>query len=198
MIVEQLNTKVFGYIKIVDADTGELILEKSNAIHPQNMALVLARGLAADSNAGIFYLAFGNGGTFLNSSNFIVYRSPNTIGSTASLYHQTYQVQVSQSNSDTPAGNTVTDSPSPNPALTSMVNVTCALRANEPPASLTLPNQAVSDNLTTDITQSVYTFNEICLKTQDGLMLSHLIFSPIEKSANRAFLITYTLTISVS
>jgi hypothetical protein len=36
------------------------------------------------------------------------------------------------------------------------------------------------------------------LKAADGSLLTHLVFSPFEKTANRAFLIIYTLTISVS
>lgn len=179
-----------GRVVIHDAVTGEVMLDKKNAIHPQNMALAIARGLAHDSASNVFSLSFGNGGTFINSSSQINYRSPNTTG-TADLYNATYTVQVDEQSSGTPSTNSVTSLQSPSPATTSLVVVTAQLAANEP------AGQATSDNTTTS-TDSAYTFDEIGLKTSDGLLLTHLIFSPIEKTANRAFLVTYTLTVSVS
>lgn len=187
---EQLKVQILGHVKILDADTGALIIAKSNAVHPQNMAVAISRSLAKDADGGIFKMCFGNGGTFFNSSQQIVYRSPNTIGS-ADLYNLTYEVQVDDQSSGTPVTNTVTSAPSPNPAITSIVTIVAQLGASEP------AGQAVADNITTN-PESLFVFDEIGLKTEDGLLLSHLVFSPIEKTANRAFVITYTLTISVS
>lgn len=185
-----LHAKVFGHVNIRDAVTGDLILAKSNAVHPQNMAIAIARSLAKDSNGSIYKLCFGNGGTFFNSSNQIVYRSPNTIGST-DLYNLTYERAVDEQDINTPVTNSVLSSVSPAPAITSIVTVVAELGASEP------TGQAVSDNLTTN-PESLFVFDEIGLKTYDNLLLTHLVFSPIEKTANRAFVITYTLTISVS
>lgn len=184
------NLKTHGRVKIYDVETGKLIFDKCNAIDPQNMATTIARGLARDANGYIFTLCFGNGGTFYNSSNQIVYRPPNTIGS-ANLYNLTYQVQVDEQTAGTPSTNSVVSTASPSPAITSIVTVTAQLNTNEP------SGQALADNLTTNPT-STYTFDEMGLKTPDGLLLSHLVFSPIEKTANRAFLIIYTLTLSAS
>lgn len=182
---------VIGRVLIRDAKTGELILEQKNAIHPQNMALAIARSLAHEDNGYIATLAFGNGGTFLNSSNQLNFRSPNITGSDADLYNLTYQVAVDEDTIGTPDSNSVVAVQSPLPALTSLVVVTALLASNEP------FGEAVTDDITTD-TEANFFFDEIGLKTTDGLLLSHLVFSPIEKTANRAFLITYTLTISVS
>lgn len=180
-----------GRVTIHDRATGVRLLDKKNAVHPQNMALAIARSLAHDpSNGYVFKLCFGNGGTFLNSSNQINYRSPNTIGN-ADLYNLTYEVQVDEAAVGTPASNSVIAVQSTAPALTSLVIVTAELGANEP------AGQAVADNLTPD-PDAPYMFDEIGLKTEDGSLLTHLVFSPIEKTANRAFLITYTLTVSVS
>lgn len=185
-----MGVGAIGTVFIHDIDTGEQILKRSNAIHPQNMALVIARALARDDNGYVHKLCFGNGGTFLNSSGQINYRSPNTIGA-ADLYNATYEVQVDEQATGTPASNSVLSMASPTPATTSMVIVTAQLLANEP------AGQAVSDNITTN-PNAPYVFDEIGLKTADGLLLTHLVFSPIEKTANRAFLITYTITVSVS
>jgi hypothetical protein len=187
---EHFKVQARGHINIRDAETGSLVLAKSNAIHPQNMAIAIARALSRDSNGSIFKMSFGNGGTFFNSSNEIVYRSPNTIGAT-DLYNLTYEVQVDEQSVGTPVTNSVTSAPSPNPAITSIVTIIAELGPGEP------SGQAVADNLTTD-PESNFVFDEIGLKTSDDLLLSHLVFSPIEKTANRAFSITYTLTISVS
>lgn len=185
-----IQVKAFGAVKIIDAITGETILEKTNAIHPQNLGAVIARGLAGEDNAEVFHLSLGNGGTFFNSSQQLIYRPPNTIGA-ATLYNQTYEVQVDENESGTPTTNSSSAAPSPSPSISSLVTVVALLSPNEP------SGQAVSDNLTTD-PESDYVFDEMGLKSKDGLLLSHLIFSPIEKTANRAFLITYTLTISAS
>lgn len=179
-----------GAIKIIDPFTGEVILNKKNAIHPQNLALVIARGLAHQADSTVFQLSFGNGGTFFNSSNQLVFRPPSVVGA-SSLYNQTYTVQVDDVDSGTPTTNSVLASSSPAPAISSIVTVQALLAPNEP------AGQAVADNLTTNL-DADFVFDEMCLKTKDGLMLSHLVFSPIEKTSNRAFLITYTLTISAS
>lgn len=187
---EQLHAKVLGHVNIRDAKTGELVMAKANAVHPQNMALAIARSLARDANGPVYKMCFGNGGTFFNSSQQIVYRAPNTIGA-ADLYNLTYEVVVDEQDSGAPVTNSVSSSASPNPAITSIVTIIAELSANEP------AGQAVADNTTSD-PESFFMFDEIGLKTGDDLLLSHLVFSPIEKTANRAFLITYTLTISVS
>jgi hypothetical protein len=186
----QFNTTVIGEACIQDAVTLEVLRQKKNAIHPKNMASAIARSLSRNDNGFVFKLSFGNGGTFLNSSNKIIYRSPNILGA-ADLYNQTYEVQVDNNTQGTPPSNSVVPSDSPSPAITSVVTITCVLNSDEP------AGQAVSSNLTTDF-NSPFFFDELGLKTADGLLLSHLIFNPIEKTANRAFLITYTLTISVS
>jgi hypothetical protein len=100
-------------------------------------------------------------------------------------------VQVDETTSGTPTTNSVVALPSPAPSLTALVVVTAQLSALEP------LGQAVADNLTTN-PEAAFVFDEIGLQSSDGLLLSHLVFSPIEKTANRAWLITYTITISAS
>jgi hypothetical protein len=119
--------------------------------------------------------------------------SPNTTGTAATLYNQTYEEVIDSHDVSVAPGNSVISAPSPVPAITSIVTCTLELAPNEP------AGQAGSDNVTTD-PDSLYTFDELALFTNDQppLMMSHLIFSPVEKTANRSILITYTLTISVS
>lgn len=183
------DLQVRGHVRIVDAATEEVILDVHNAVHPQNLARAITRSLARDTNGYVFKLSFGNGGTFYNSSDVLVYRPPNTIGS-ATLYNQTYEIQVDEQSSGTPVTNSVTSAAAPAPSIASVVTVSALLAADEP------AGQQVADNITTD-PEADFMFDEIGLKTSDDLLLTHLVFNPIEKTANRAFLITYTLTCSV-
>ena len=187
---DKFNVNVIGHAKILDAITQEVMVDQFNAIHPQNMARAISKSLSRGSNAYIYALSFGNGGTFVNSSGQIIYRPPNIVGA-SDLYSPTYTVQVDGQSSGTPPSNSVTSAASANPAITSIVTITAQLNANEP------AGQAPADNITTAL-NAPFMFDEIGLKTPDGLLLSHLVFSPFEKTANRAFLIIYTLTISVS
>lgn len=187
---ESLRLKFTGHVQIKDKLSGEIILDWYNAIHPQNMALAAARALAGDSTGQIFWMKLGNGGTFYNTGNQLVYRTPNTIGDVG-LYNQTYQIQVDEQSAGTPASNSVIAIQAPAPSISSIVIVTAQLNVNEP------AGQAAADNVTIDV-NSPFIFDEIGLFTPDNKMISHLVFAPIEKTANRAFLITYSITVNVS
>jgi hypothetical protein len=186
------NFEVDGHVLIKDKNTGEVLMDKENAVHSANMAKIIARALAHEANGWIFKISLGNGGTYFNSSNQIVYKTPNVTG-VASLYNQTYEEQVDDNSTGgpPPAGNSVYSQPSPAPLTTYQVVSVLELDATEP------SGQAPDDASTPD-PESLYTFDEIALKSEDNLLLTHLIHSPIEKTANRAITITYTLTISVS
>lgn len=193
MANENAFTKVVGHVLVQDANTNEVLLDKNNAIHPQNMARVIARALANEDNAYIFKMILGNGGTHIDAGLNITYLEPNTVGTTASLYNKTYEEIIDDTHVNVGIGNSVISAASPDPAITSVVTATLELSSDEP------AGQAPSDGETTD-PDSTFTFDELALVTADSpeLMLSHIIFSPIEKSANRSIIITYTLTISVS
>ena len=193
MISTPLNLTVHGHVKAIDKETGEVLIDKDNAIHPQNMARVIARGLAHEPNSWVYKMGLGNGGTHINASLQISYLPPNITGTSATLYNQTYSEVVDSHDVSVAPGNSVISAASPVPAITSIVTCTLELSPDEP------AGQATGDNSTTN-PDSLYTFDELGLFSLDQppLLLSHLIFSPVEKTANRAILITYTLTISVS
>ena len=190
-MLSKLNTNIQGHVIIRDASSGEILMSKSNAVHAKNMALAIGQALSHDPNGFIDTMAFGNGGTFYNSLSVINYRSPNVVGSSAALYNQTYSVQVDEQVSGTPATNSLVAFPSPAPSISSMIIVTAYLTAAEP------AGQAVTDNITIN-PEASYVFDELGLVSADGKLLTHCVFNPVEKTANRAFIITYTLTVSVS
>lgn len=70
----QVNVK--GHLHVSD-DSGKVLVDKDNAIHPQNVARILARGLANEQNGHIWRIAFGNGGTEVTAANQIEYKPPN-------------------------------------------------------------------------------------------------------------------------
>ena len=84
-----------GHIKIWDPETGEVIVDKRNAIHYENMSTALANSLANKSTGFIHEIAFGNGGTTVDTTGVITYLTPNSTGTNATLYNQTYYNKVS-------------------------------------------------------------------------------------------------------
>ena len=184
-----LTTKIKGHVRAFYKDNNEVVIDKFNAVHPQNMATVIARGLANDPNQQIFKIVLGNGGTDINSSQNIVYNTPNIIGTNASLYNETYS-EIIDELSGAPSGNSVISANS-NENDSAFVICTVQLSSNEP------SGQASTDGVTTD-PNSPFTFDELGLMTQDGLLLSHIVFNPIVKNAQRELIISYTLTITVT
>lgn len=192
---DKSGIKVEGHIKIWDPTSGEIIVDKRNAIHYENMSIALANSLADRTTGFIHEMAFGNGGTTVDPTGIITYLTPNTTGSNATLYNQTYYKVVddnSNGNKDTSrnkmevrhtAGNKYTD-----------IVVTCTLDYGEP------SGQAAFDN-TTDFNDT-FVFDELGLKSFEGTengstnkLLTHVIFHPVQKSLNRLIQIDYTLRI---
>lgn len=103
MSKDYLPIKVTGHLHIED-DLGEVLLDKDNAIHPQNMARVISRALANENNFYIHRMAYGNGGTVTNAAFEITYRTPNTGVSPdvntwdSRLYSETYSEIIDDSN----------------------------------------------------------------------------------------------------
>jgi hypothetical protein len=185
---ETVKLHVDGHILIKDSSSGEILRDVHNAVHSENMATLIARSLARENDGYIYEMALGNGGTFLNTSDQIVYRTPNVTGA-ASLYNETYFEIIEEGSVGFGIGNSVTSAASPAPAITSLVVCTMELDPAEPAL------QAASDDVPSN---PDFVFDELGLKSKDGLLLTHVVFSPIAKTANRGFTITYTLTVSVS
>jgi hypothetical protein len=77
-------------VQIMDGETGDTLLDKSNAVHSQNMARAIARGLSNEPDHTIYRIAFGNGGSFVDAANSRVLNPPNDTGLDARLYNETY------------------------------------------------------------------------------------------------------------
>ena len=186
------TTTVKGHVHVEDRITGEVLVDKFNAVHNKNMAIAVARGLANDADHQIYKIKLGNGGSAIDSMNMITYLPPNVTGATADLYNPTYEEIIDESQVGTPAENSVTYQESPAPDETTIVICTATIAAGEP------AGQDLTDSPGNPDPEAQYAFDELGLFTTDDKLLTHVIFSPILKTANRELVVTYTLTISVS
>lgn len=206
-----LNFKITGHVLVKD-DLGNVIVDAENAIHPKNIATAFARGLSNSTNGQIFKIKFGNQGTYIDSSEQIVFRPPNTTGDSADLYNPTYVEIVDETNTSVGGGNSVTYTNVP-ASTTTRVIITSVISSNEAVNRATDTSDSATPAVGTGTEATLnpegqYFFDELGLFTQetsgtllDGageLMLSHLIMSPWEHTGNREHTIVYSLTISVS
>lgn len=185
--------KIEGFIKISDPVTGEVLVDKKNAIHYENISIAMAQTLS-DRNLGYIYtMAFGNGGSSVDPTGVITYLPPNTTGQNADLYNQTYQKVVNDNSAaDTdPVNNKMTVLHTSGNVYTDIL-VQCLLDYGEP------PNQQAFDNSTNF--NGEFVFDELGLKSWNGSaedlrLITHVIFHPVQKSLNRQIQIDYTLRI---
>lgn len=180
-----------GFLKIKDIDSGEILLDKKNAIHAENFSITAAKALSSDPEGSIHEMYFGNGGSTVSGSGAITYFPPNVIGPSANLYNATYYKVINDKSplNSNPLKNKIQYSHVTGFLFTDII-ITCTLDYNEP------SGQAAFDDITT--TEAEFVFDEIGLKSfnlepQAGLLLTHVIFNPIQKSLNRSFEIVYTI-----
>jgi len=182
------NLMVQGHIKIYDPITKMVYTDKSNAIHYENMSEALAQSLGNKGIGFITNMAFGNGGTSVDSTGVITYLPPNTFNQSATLYNQTYEKIVDNTsvlNLD-PQRNYIEIRHTPGLIYTDLF-VSCLLDYGEP------SGQDAFDNTTT--LDGEYVFDELGLISESGKLLTHVIFHPVQKSLNRLIQIDYTVRI---
>lgn len=184
---------ITGHVKITDPHTKEVYVDKMNQIHYENMSIALAQSLANTNLGYVFQMTFGNGGSSVDPTGVITYLPPNVTGANADLYNQTYQKVVDQNsalNTD-PTRNKMTVLHTSGKVYTDIL-VSCLLDYGEP------AGQQAFDNSTNF--NGEYVFDELGLKawegaTNDLMLVTHVIFHPVQKSLNRAIQIDYTVRI---
>jgi hypothetical protein len=184
---------VQGHIKIFDPVTKEVFIDKRNAIHYENFSIALAQSIS-NNEGPIGEMVFGNGGSRVDPTGIITYLTPNTVGSNAALYNQTYYktVDAKRSYSLDPARNFMESRHIVGTAYSDVL-VSCLLDFGEPSDQLAFDNSSNQD--------SAYVFDELGLKSysaagpNEGMLLTHVIFHPVQKSLNRMIQIDYTIRI---
>ena len=189
---ETTGVHIEGHIKIHNPETGEVFINKRNAIHYENISIALAQSLANSGQGFIYEMAFGNGGTAVDPTGIVTYLTPNSTGSNASLYNETYKKVVDDrsSNNTDPTRNFIETRHVTGTNYTD-VFVTCLLDYGEPSGQQAFDNSNNNDSL--------YIFDELGLKSYsslgNSLLLTHVIFHPVQKSLNRLIQIDYTVRI---
>ncbi len=222
MFNDKIDSQVIGTLKIYDKDSGEVLVQKKNAIHPGNMAYVLASALGGTATtvnnvAGyvphINWMGFGSGGSV--STTTLSYKSPNVyptydglpiISSNSSLYVPKYEQETVNSVLFPGINSGGIEVPNNTAKVNFSVEVSHALYA----ADARQNGEAIpSSDSSTDVDAvGAFTFDEIGLlsgvanagvldKTKT-LMLTHVTFHPVLLAANRTIVIDYTVTIQIS
>ena len=189
---------VQGHIKIFDPESGEVYIDKRNAIHYENISEAIAYNLANKGQNYIYEMHFGNGGTSVDPTGIINYLPPNVNTSNSNLYNPTFAKIVDNTsalNAD-PTRNKMEIRHVPGRVYTDIV-ISCLLDYGEP------AGQSAFDNSTN--LEDTYTFDELGLKARStdgssglattGKLLTHVIFHPVQKSLNRLIQIDYTVRI---
>ena len=193
MIIQPGFAKIEGFIKITDPTTGEVLVDKKNAVNYENISIAMANTLSDQGMGWIYTMAFGNGGSAVDPTGVITYLPPNVTGQNASLYNETYAKVVNQHSAADldPINNYLTVLHTSGNVYTDIVT-TCLLDYGEP------DGQQAFDNSTNF--NGEYVFDELGLQCWNGsatdlFLITHVIFHPVQKSLNRQIQIDYTLRI---
>jgi hypothetical protein len=192
-----IPVQIQGFVKIFDPVSGEVFVDKKNAIHYENMSVALAQTLShrtlAQGGGWIYAMAFGNGGSAVDPTGVITYLPPNTTGANADLYNQTY-IKVVDDNSvaDTDIINNYMEVLHTSGQVYTDILVSCLLDYGQP------QGQQAFDNSTNY--NGEYVFDELGLKAVNGdttnlRLITHVIFHPVQKALNRQIQIDYTVRI---
>lgn len=249
---DMIRASIQGFVKIMDKDTGEVLVDTTNDVLYGNMSAALAHALIGNADSFLYYMAFGNGGAYIGPTGTISYKpslgGPGSLikNPTANLYNTVYVKKLSNDATDTPNYNQLSKAfiTSENYATNyEDITIDVTIGYSEPPVGITastIIQQTSLDNSTFVGTSSssqppafnpnTLVFNEIGLfagsnnlfvggftqnttdidnfitQTPDfsniagaksKLMLTHVVFHPIQKSANRSLEILYTLRIQM-
>ena len=195
MSLDKIETPLIGvegHIKIWDPESGEILVKRRNAVNYENMSLavanLLANAVGSTSTYEISTMRFGNGGTSIDGVGAVTYKATNTNSASGALYNQTHSQTVDDAITSS-ALNSVTASHT-TPNTYSDVITTCTLDYNIP------AGQDLTDT-GTDM-NGAYVFDELALYTANNDLLTHVVFHPVQKSANRKIQVVYTLRIRSS
>lgn len=246
------RASIQGFVKIIDKETKEVLVDTHNDVLYGNMSVALAHALIGNANSLLYYMAFGNGGAYVGPTGTIQYKAskggPTSLVKepTANLYNTIYVKKLSNDSTSVANYNQLSRAYIPSEDYATnyediIVDVTIGY--SEPPVGITsayvtqsqidnssFVGTSVPDETPTTFSSDTLVFNEIGLfagsdnlflggftqtvadvnafvaqtpnfsnvaGTKSKLMLTHVIFHPIQKSANRSLEIVYTLRIQM-
>ena len=199
---EGMTFDVTGFFTVTDLSTGEVI-HKTNAIHYGNLAASIVHALSTDDKGHVGYIAFGNGGSSIDPTGQVIYKSPNTgviRDINASLYNETFYKPIDETNLSVNLGT----------GNYSDLKIKVTLDFDEPG----LETQDTINNSVTN--EGEYIFDELAIYTgaqgiqvdnisesdpetdEKATLITHVIFHPIQKALNSSLEIDYTIRIQMS
>lgn len=208
-MIEDTNINIDGHVKIWDPASQEVFVDKHNAINPETMSIIVANQLAGNSGKYVFEMHFGNGGAVIDETGNITYKDVTANlnnGTVASLFSPTFFkiLDVTDSRNNDAQKNKIEVAHKLGLGYSDLV-ITCTLDRDEPNltsvGNLVAAEQQAMDNASNFAGEFV--FNEIGLKSKGtdlntGYLLSHIVFHPVQKSANRVIQVVYTLRIRIT
>lgn len=187
-----------GHVIIRDRSTGEVLVDKRNAIHFGNMSWAVSQALSGDDLGHILYMVFGSGSaTIVDSAGTIDYRAPNVSNlqdPSANLYSPSYFKELGTPGATIEVIDSTTNY--------SDLKITVLLEAGEPAGqepidtATSISDQFVFDELAL-FTETVSPVSDATDFPAGGRMVTHVIFHPVQKSANREIEIEYTIRVQM-
>jgi len=204
---QSIEVKAEGHLLIRDADSKEVIRDTHNDIHLENFSEAIALSLGGYDRGFIEEMHFGSGGSIISATGEIDYndnqanpgigiatRDADLYGPSSGYkpYFKVINERSSRFISD-PDKNNIKIVHTNGTTYTDIV-ITCTLDYGEP------DDQSAFDDAST--MKDDYVFDEMGLKTYDSVtetkrLLTHVIFHPVQKAANRAIEIVYTIRITM-
>ena len=176
------NTSIEGHLKIWDDATGQVLVNKRNAINVENISVALGESIAG-KRSDIYEIHFGNGGTTISTTGTITYNDPIVVGGNKNLY---------------------------SPIFYKVVNANDTINNTDPRNNYISTEHVNGNNYTDIVVHAVldyydagandFVIDEIGLKSKGedlntGLLLTHIIFHPIKKTLNRRLHIQYIVRV---
>lgn len=192
-----------GHVQIFDITDPDVVKLRDdyNDINPENMSYAIAQALCAEKDTtgsmlgSIYQMRFGNGGTtIIAGEDRINYKKPRT-STLSSLYSDRYGKVVNKSLDNTVDVNynSVKAVHIPGQVFSDIV-VTATLGLGEPVGQAE-SDRAIIAGIAAE--KDAFVFDELGLYDSSGKHLTHIIFHPIQKSANRILQIKYTIRIQL-
>lgn len=189
-----LKAKVQGHLRVIEKETGNVLLDQHNDINAENFSYAIASALVglngsdSKSSGCIRYMEFGNGGARVTSSNKYIYSVPQTVGRAASLYNEIESLRRDLiADSDEKNFMNVTHA-SGNDYTDIVVHVT--LDKNE-------ANEGLGISLDDGSIVTNSTISEIGLVTNGGDLITHLCFFPVQKTLKSSLIFEYLIRIQI-
>jgi hypothetical protein len=215
-----------GFVKIVDKDTGEVLVDTHNDVLYGNMSVALAHALVGNPDSFLYYMAFGDGGAYdtlgVNYRQTMGELSGSAKNPVANLYNTLYVKKISNDATSSGSYNQLSRAYIPIENFSTDyedITIDVIISASEPPtgviqdaATNTIKFNEIglfagSDNLfagaftqtlgdVTNFQNQTPNFSNAS-GTKSKLMLTHVIFNPIIKVAIQSLEIIYTLRIQM-